>query len=437
MRRGVRRGASPGRARPAVGRVLRLPLVPRDGPRVVRGRAHRRADERAFRQHQGGPRGASRHRCGLHGSDAGPDRSGWVADDGLPRPRRASLPGGHVLPPGGPRRDAFVHGRAARCGSDLARGPGASRRGRAPDPRGARTSGSDCRRASPRPDSLGRHRCGGCPGCAVRRSARGFRGRAEVPAVDGARVPAAHRRPDPRRGPAGPQGAGDGRRHDAGHGARRDVRPAGGGVRALQRGRRLGRSALREDALRQRPAPSRLPALVARNGRPACPADRDADRAVPHGRPTHLRGRIRVRARRGQRGAGGRLLRLDPTTAGGGARPRGRCLGRRPVRRHAGWNLRAGRVGAPAPVRSRRPGTVGLGPLRAARRAAHPGATGPRRQDRRRPGTAWRSLRWPRRAPSSTSPTGPPQRSPAPNCSSAPTGIPRPGAWHGSRSAAG
>ncbi len=77
--------------------------------------------------------------------------------------------------------------------------------------------------------------------------------------------------------------------HDAGNGPRRDVRPAGRRVRAVQRGRRLGRAALREDALRQRTAPARIPALVARDGRSVRSPDRGRDRRVHAGRPADAR----------------------------------------------------------------------------------------------------------------------------------------------------
>src|SRR3954453_14782733 len=59
VRRRVRRGTTARRPRPAERRLQRVPLVPRDGARVVRGRRHRRADERALRVHQGRPRGAT------------------------------------------------------------------------------------------------------------------------------------------------------------------------------------------------------------------------------------------------------------------------------------------------------------------------------------------------------------------------------------------
>ena len=63
---GARRGQAQQQADPALGRLRRLPLVPRHGARKLRGRRHRRGDERAVRQHQGRSRGAARHRPDLH-----------------------------------------------------------------------------------------------------------------------------------------------------------------------------------------------------------------------------------------------------------------------------------------------------------------------------------------------------------------------------------
>ena len=65
-----RRSLAPS-ARPAdlpVDRLRGLPLVPRDGARVVRGRGRRRPPERALRRDQGRPRGAPRPRPDLHGA---------------------------------------------------------------------------------------------------------------------------------------------------------------------------------------------------------------------------------------------------------------------------------------------------------------------------------------------------------------------------------
>src|SRR6266571_5188137 len=58
-----RRGALPrargGQADPALGRIFRLPLVPRHGARVLRGPGSGRGDESPVRERQGGPGGTS------------------------------------------------------------------------------------------------------------------------------------------------------------------------------------------------------------------------------------------------------------------------------------------------------------------------------------------------------------------------------------------
>ena len=77
----VRGGAAARRAGAAQRRVRRVPLVPRDGARVVRGRGDRGVPERALRQHQGRPRGAARRGRGLHAGDHGDDRARRLADD--------------------------------------------------------------------------------------------------------------------------------------------------------------------------------------------------------------------------------------------------------------------------------------------------------------------------------------------------------------------
>src|SRR5215831_5269522 len=52
-RRGAGEGAGGGQADPALGRLRGLPLVPRDGARVVRGPGDRGGDERALREREG------------------------------------------------------------------------------------------------------------------------------------------------------------------------------------------------------------------------------------------------------------------------------------------------------------------------------------------------------------------------------------------------
>ena len=87
-------------ADPAVDRLCRLPLVPCHGARVVRGPGHRGADERAVRQHQGGPRGAAGHRPPLHVGAARAGRAGRLAADHVHRPGRRPVLGRHLFPAG-------------------------------------------------------------------------------------------------------------------------------------------------------------------------------------------------------------------------------------------------------------------------------------------------------------------------------------------------
>ena len=180
-------------------------------------------------------------------------------------------------------------------------------------------------------------------GDAVRRGPRRLRRCAQVPAVDGARVAAAP--PRPHRRPARPR---DGRGHVRGDGARRHVRPARRRLRALLRRRRLGRAALREDALRQRAAAPGLPALVACDRRPARRADRARHGGIPAARHAIPAGRLHLRARRRHRGRGGQGLRLDAAAARRRPRRRRRRVGRRPAGGHRGRHVRARHVGPAA-----------------------------------------------------------------------------------------
>ena len=83
------RARARGQAAARLDRLLGLPLVPRDGARVLRGRQRRRADERALRLHQGRPRGAPGRRRDLHGRRAGDDRPRRLAAERVPDARRA------------------------------------------------------------------------------------------------------------------------------------------------------------------------------------------------------------------------------------------------------------------------------------------------------------------------------------------------------------
>ncbi len=180
-------------------------------------------------------------------------------------PLRHLLPDG-ALPAAARRRHAGVDRATVR---GCAAPQGRSR------PSWPTTPPRHCRRRSRR-GGAGRRRAG--TGRRVRRGERRVRRRAEVPAVDDAGVPAA---------PPRAHGLGAGAAHGDGDGGadgpRRHVRPARGRFRPLQRGRALGRAALREDALRQRAAAAGLrpPARIAGPASAAGPAGGGGDRGVP------------------------------------------------------------------------------------------------------------------------------------------------------------
>ena len=154
-RGGARPGRGRGQADPAVGRLLVVPLVPRDGARVVRGRRDRGDDEPPLREREGRPRGAARHRRRLHGRGAGAHRPRRLADDRVPRARRPPVLRRHLLPARRPQRHARVrpdHGRGRRrVGQPARRGqpsrPTSSspRSSRTRSPAGSPTSGDDLR----------------------------------------------------------------------------------------------------------------------------------------------------------------------------------------------------------------------------------------------------------------------------------------------------
>ena len=94
---GARGSQARATADPALGRLRRLPLVPRDGARELRGRGDRARDERAVRQHQGRSRGAAGHRSDLHGGAACAGRAGRLAADHVPHARRRADVRRHLL----------------------------------------------------------------------------------------------------------------------------------------------------------------------------------------------------------------------------------------------------------------------------------------------------------------------------------------------------
>ena len=130
---GAGRGQAQQPADPALGRLCRLPLVPRDGARVVRGRADRARDERAVRQHQGRPRGAAGHRPDLHERAASAGRAGRLAADHVSDAQGRAGVGRHVFPEGVELRPAGLRRHAARGVAHVPRGAGQDRA----EPRGA------------------------------------------------------------------------------------------------------------------------------------------------------------------------------------------------------------------------------------------------------------------------------------------------------------
>ncbi len=118
-------------------------------------------------------------------------------------------------------------------------------------------------------------------------------------------------------------------RHLRGDGPRRHLRPARRRLRAVLGRRGLGGAALREDAVRQRPAAAGLHAPVAGDRLGAGPPGRPGDRRLHAPRPAHRRGRVRLGAGRRHR----RAWRGRPTSgrraAGRGARRRTTAPGRR------------------------------------------------------------------------------------------------------------
>ena len=214
---------------PAERRLLRLPLVPRDGARVVRGRRDRGVPQRALRQRQGRPRGAARRRRDLHAGDHRDDRPRRLADDRACSTTTATR---SSPAPTSPTGRAAACRRSARCWRRCTR-PGQHR------PDDVRRVAADLRdhlqplgdRRYVRADRHRGPRRGRRP--AVDRASTtvhgGFGGAPKFPP---SMVLEALLRHAWRTG--SPGGAGDGRRDLRGDGPRRDLRPAGRRLRALR-----------------------------------------------------------------------------------------------------------------------------------------------------------------------------------------------------------
>ena len=210
-----------------------------------------RPDERALRQHQGRPRGAARHRPHLHERRADAHRPRRLADDRVPDPRRQALLRRHLLPARGSARHAGLSARAAR----------ASRR-----PTG--TKPDDVQRTveqlmeRPGSSSSRRSRAAACPApkpSLDARRAAGARLRRRSTAASARRrsfpTPAVLRVSScaPAAARAAPLHR-DGALHRCAAWRGRHLRSARRRLPSLLRRRALAGAALREDALRQRPA---------------------------------------------------------------------------------------------------------------------------------------------------------------------------------------
>ena len=187
--RGARACAPRGQADLPLDRLRGLPLVPRHGARVVRGRRDGGGPQRGLRGDQGGPRGAARPRPGLHERGRVDDRAGRLAAQRLPHARPQAVLRRHLLPRHEPPRAAVVPRPARRDPPGVDRAPERGGAGRPPagrrDDRGPTIAD---RGDAP---GTGRARRGGPqPRDPVRLGQRRLGARTEVPAADGDRVPA-------------------------------------------------------------------------------------------------------------------------------------------------------------------------------------------------------------------------------------------------------
>ena len=310
-----------------------------------------------LRLDQGRPRRASRHRLDLHARRADDDRTRRLADVVFLTPDGAPFYGGTYFPPRGPLR---VARRSPMCCTRIAEASvGAGRDGRS-----MRASAlAECADRGPRRRTPGfsaraaRLRdAGGSPiassratidretgAWAARRSSRNrwsLEFLMQVATCDGARPDARTMLAMPRRP-----------RHARRDGVRRHLRPDRRRLPPLFDRRALARAALREDALRQRAARTRLPARLAGHRRRALRriATETLDYvAARDARPRAAAStRLRTRTPRARRArfyvwTPEQIRQGDP---GCFARRRGCCGGRREplhdgVRGHRGWQLR-------------------------------------------------------------------------------------------------
>ena len=291
------RARARGQADPPLGRLQRLPLVPRDGARVVRERGDRGADERALRQRQGRPRGAARRRRALHGRAVTmTGQGGWPMTVFL-TPAGEPFYAGTYFPPEPRHGLPSLPAAPARGRRGLARRSATTSRRR----RGGSSTRSATRRASSRRPSRSRRRCSTRPSAASparssRRSAASAGRRSSRPRRRSSSSCAAARREALAMVTTTLDGMAAGGMYDL----------VGGGFHRYSVDDALARAALREDALRQRAARRGLPPRLGRDGRGALPRGRRGDGRLPAARAAAARAaasrRRRTRTRTASRG---------------------------------------------------------------------------------------------------------------------------------------
>ncbi len=107
-RGGARQGARRGPAPPRLDRLQRLPLVPRDGARVLRGRGDGGPDEPPLREREGRPRGAPGRGPDLHGHRGAAHGTRRLAAHRLLHAGRPAVLRRHLLPAAACPRPPFV-----------------------------------------------------------------------------------------------------------------------------------------------------------------------------------------------------------------------------------------------------------------------------------------------------------------------------------------
>ena len=303
-------------ADPAVDRLFGLPLVPRDGARIVRGPRDRGADERAVREHQGRSRGAPRPRPHLpdRAPGAEPGGGGWPLTMFLAPQTQRPFFGGTYFPHepryGMPAFRACWSAWREFYTTRARRTAGARRQA------GRRCSASCCRRRTAAPRRCRARCCDGARHAAARirrtaTAASATRRNSRTRRTSSSCCALARRSGRGRR--ARPAGALHGDAHADAHGRRRPLRPARRRLLPLLRRPVLDDSALREDAVRQRPAARRIRRRRGRHRRGHCSA------ASPRKPPTGCcatceqpDGRLLLDARCGFRRPRGQVLRLAP-----------------------------------------------------------------------------------------------------------------------------